>query len=164
MLRSEAPRAAPAVSTTDLHRRQLDRLKRLGVEFSTLPRADHAVLLRRFADAFVDPARRQDFLLAIAGARPLDYDRYLRAEHIRALVPLGGSLSWLSGGRTAARCHRLERRASLPALDLLVATIEDTWATSWPGMLVSFPAGRALIITLDYERIHCDLQRATPYR
>jgi hypothetical protein len=58
----------------------------------------------------------------------------------------------------------MDRLISLPALDLRVASLEEGWATSWPGMLVSLSAGRALVVTLDYELIHFDLRGSAPYR
>ena len=69
-------------------------------------------------------------------------------------------------GFEGGRCIRFERRPRLPALDIDLATIDDTWAASWPGVFVRFDAGRAVVITLDYEEIRCDMRagRGTPYR
>lgn len=134
------------------------------MEYSTLAPAEKRALLVRFADVFVDPSRRQDFLAALGSSRPIDYDRFLRVEHVRVLPPAGGSLSWLAARERGARCHRLERQIALPALDLRVASLEERWAASWPGMLLSLPAGRALVVTLDYELIHFELRGSTPYR
>jgi len=49
---------------------------------------------------------------------------------------------------------RLERRARLPALDIVVIGMDDAWAASWPGLFVNFEAGRAFVVTVDYEEIH----------
>jgi hypothetical protein len=148
----------------DVHRRQIERLRRLGVDFHALSAAQKLATFRRFADAFVDPARREEFMAAVARPRPIDYDRFVPPERVRSVPPAEGSLRWLAGGAGDARCLRMERRASLPALDILIASLDEVWATSWPGMLVSFPAGRALVVTLDYERIHCDVRSPAPYR
>lgn len=77
-----------------------------------------------------------------------------------------GCLRWLTAGKVGARCVRFERRARLPALEIAVDTLDEAWATSWPGVLVDFDAGRALVITVDYEELRCDLQPSgqTPYR
>jgi hypothetical protein len=152
------------MSTAGMHRRQIERLRRLGVALAPVDPQDQGALLRRFAEAFVDPAQRGAFAAALGGARPIDYDRFVRPECVRAHAPCEGSLAWLSGGARAARCYRLERNPRLPAVNVVVRSIAEAWATSWPGMFVSFESGRALVVTLDYERIHCDLWTATPYR
>lgn len=61
---------------------------------------------------------------------------------------------------------RFDRRPALPALEIELATIDDAWAASWPGAYVNFDAGRAVVITLDYEDVRCDVRAApaTPYR
>jgi hypothetical protein len=44
--------------------------------------------------------------------------------------------------------------------------MDDVWAASWPGLFVSFDAGRALAVSIDYEVLRSDLRvpRASPYR
>ena len=126
-------------------------------------------LLARFIDEFIDPERAAELraLLDASGARDLPFElaRWLRPDRARR-ADAGGCARWLASGRTPARCLRFERRASLPALEIDLATLDDTWAASWPGVFVSFAAGRAVMVTLDYEELRCHLRAtpATPYQ
>jgi len=152
-----------SASAALVQRRRLDRLRHLGVGLSALDDAMTRALVQRFGEAFVDPAHHAAFAAALARTRGLDYDRFLRPDCVRP-PPLGGSLPWLGAGSPDARCYRLEREAWLPAVELQVRSLDETWATSWPGVFVSFHAARAVVVTLDYERIHCELRQRAAYR
>ena len=125
-------------------------------------------LLARFIDEFIDPERAAELraLLDAFGARDLPSIWRAGCAPIAPGTDAGGCARWLASGRTPARCLRFERRASLPALEIDLATLDDTWAASWPGVFVSFAAGRAVMVTLDYEELRCHLRAtpATPYQ
>ncbi|APR79364.1 Hypothetical protein A7982_04711 [Minicystis rosea] len=148
---------------------QRDRLSDLGVVLSTASAARTRVLFARFVDEFVEPSRGAE-LMALREDRedrhrPVEIARWLRPDRTRRGGPMG-CMRWLSEGHASARCVRFDRRGSLPAIEIDPTTIDDTWAASWPGVFVSFEAGRAVVITLDYEDIRCDVRAAlaTPYR
>lgn len=151
------------MSAAALHRRRLDRLRRLGVSLAALGAGESRSLVRRFGEAFVDPERHAAFSAALDRARGVDFDLFLRPDCVRPL-PLGGSLAWLAGGAPAARCYRVEREAWLPAVEMVVGSMDEAWAGSWPGVFVSFAASRAVVVTLDYERVHCELRGRLAYR
>jgi hypothetical protein len=148
---------------------QLDRLDALGVVMSALPISRARALFARFVDEFVDPQRAAELLDRRADAlgwhRGVELARWLRPDRTRSGGPLG-CMRWLAAGETSARGVRFDRRPSLPTLEIELATLDDTWAASWPGAYVNFDAGRAVVITLDYEDIRCDVRAAsaTPYR
>ena len=153
-------------------RDEIERLEALGVDLTEIPSARARPLLARFVREFVDPARaaRLDEELARPPAAPpvLDFDRWLRPECVRR-DGVVGCVRWLLGGGPAhvgASFVRFERRADLPALAIDPSTLDDAWAASWPGLFVSFEAGRAVVVTLDYEEVRCDVRaaRGTPYR
>lgn len=150
-------------------RDQMERLEALGVVMAEIPGARSRPLFARFVQEFVDPARGARLVEEVgrppAGERSFDFDRWLRPECLRRRGA-GGCMRWLAAGAPLARCVRFERSAHLPALAIDLATVEDTWAASWPGVFVSFEAGRAVVVTLDYEEVRCDVRapRGTPYR
>jgi hypothetical protein len=151
-------------------RDEVERLEALGVVLAEIPPAEARPLLARFVREFVDPARGAWLSAELGGARPseraFDFDRWLRPECVRR-VTAPGCVRWLASGVEDARCVRFERRAHLPALAIALATLDDAWAASWPGVFVSFDAGRAVVVTLDYEEVRCDVRAArgtTPYR
>jgi hypothetical protein len=148
-------------------RSEIDRLRTLGVGIHELARDRTWQLYERFVREFVEP-ERGDRLLAErfrAGAPDaiLDFERWMRPDCLER-VRGRGCLDWLVP--RGARCVRLERRARLPALDIVVIGMDDEWAASWPGLFVNFEAGRAFVVTVDYEEIRCDLRgrRTSPYR
>lgn len=148
---------------------QRDRLSELGVVLSTVSTARTRSLFARFVEEFVDPPRGPE-LLALREDRAdrhrsVEIARWLRPDRTRRGGPTG-CMRWLTGGNASARCVRFDRRGSLPALEIDPTTLDDTWAASWPGVFVSFETGRAVVITLDYEDIRCDVRAApaTPYR
>jgi hypothetical protein len=165
-----------------VRRAQIDRLEALGVELQEISSSRGRRLLDRFLHEFLDPRSAAQVSAELArppgAARPLDFDRWLRPECVRRgergshASHQGGSagcVAWLLAGSTGAPavpCVRFERRPDLPALAIDLATLDDAWAASWPGLFVSFEAGRAVVITLDYEEVRCDVRaaRATPYR
>ncbi|MFT3770115.1 MAG: hypothetical protein QM820_32195 [Minicystis sp.] len=148
---------------------QLDRLAGLGVVMSTASAERTRSLFAQFVEVFVDPQHGAE-LLALredrsGRHRAVEIARWLRPDRARRGGPLG-CMRWLAEGSRSARCVRFDRRGSLPALEIDPATLDDTWAASWPGVFVSFEAGRAVVITLDYEDFRCDVRAApaTPYR
>jgi hypothetical protein len=143
--------------------RHVRRLVELEVVLVELDTRLAAGLFRRFVAEFGDPARAPE--LERPGARPIDFERWLRHDCIRP-ARVEGSLRWLRGGHEGGRCVRFERRRTLPALEIDLSTMEDAWATSWPGAFVNFDRARALVVSVDYEAFRCDLRagRATPYR
>ena len=165
-----------------VRRAQIDRLVALGVGLQEIPPPRARRLLDRFLDEFLDPRSAAELAAELSGprgpARPLDFDRWLRPECTRRgehgrgsslRSGAAGCVAWLLAGSTdapAVPCVRFERRPDLPALAIDLATLDDAWAASWPGLFVSFEVGRAVVITLDYEEIRCDLRAAgaTPYR
>jgi hypothetical protein len=148
---------------------ELQRLRALGVKMTELHAVSASFLFKRFATEFVDPERAGEMLDDAPPARPreatLDFERWTRSECTER-ARAEGSLLWLRAGHFDARCVRLERRRHLPAIEIDVATMEDAWATSWPGAFVNFDRARALLISTDYEAFRCDLRRlrSTPYR
>jgi hypothetical protein len=152
-----------------LQRREIKRLRALRVKLAELTPARSRALFERFAGEFVGPERAPVYLDEVrrAGDRGLgiDHGRWLRPD---CAVVLGsaGCARWLAGGRRGARCVRFDRRAELPAVEIAIDTMDDVWAASWPGLFVSFDAGRALAVSIDYEVRCSDLRvpRASPYR
>lgn len=165
-----------------VRREQIGRLTALGVALSEIPAARSLPLLARFVREFLDPARVPEVSAELARTRGtprgLDFDRWLRPECVTSggqgrRASLGqralGCIGWLLSGSVeggAGPAVRFERRADLPALAIDLATLDDAWAASWPGVFVRFDVGRAVVVTLDYEEIRCDLHAggATPYR
>jgi hypothetical protein len=155
-------------------RHAIERLEVLGVVMDEIPLTRARPLLDRFVREFVDPARAALLTAEIrrprVAPRVLELDTWLRPE----CVSRGGAtrcVRWLSarsdGAAPArARCVRFERTMDLPALAIDLATLDDVWAGSWPGSFVSFDTGRAVVVTLDYEEVRCDLRaaRGSPYR
>lgn len=153
----------------EVRRREVERLEELGVAFVEISPARARPLLGRFVDEFVDPERAPALRALLQASSPtahaLELGRWLRPDRTQRAGPVGCA-RWLASGRTPARCLRFERRAYLPALDIDLATLDDAWAGSWPGIFVSFEVGRAVVVTLDYEELRCDVRGgpATPYR
>jgi hypothetical protein len=149
----------------EVRRGQIDRLRTLGVAFRELDVGQTRAVVRRFAREFLDPDRSEPWLEAALRAprRPVAFERFLRDDCVKSLRP-AGSLRWLVAEGRDARCHRFERDAWLPALDIFAPSLDESWAASWPGVFVNFEAGRALVVTVDYARLHCDLRRLSPYR
>ena len=150
-------------------RDEIARLEALGAVLDEIPPSETHPLLARFVREFVDPAAGTRLLSELTGARApersFDFDRLLRPECVQRNGSQG-CLRWLASGTDTARCLRFERCAHLPALAIAIATFDDVWAASWPGVFVSFETGRAVVVTLDYEEVRCDVRaaRGTPYR
>ncbi len=144
-------------------RQAIERLAALGVAFVEIPLARSRQLFARFLRDFTDASRAAELHRELA--RPLDLDGWLRAECVHGGRALG-CVRWLAAPAPGARCLRFERSVTLPALAIDLGTLDDTWAASWPGLFVSFDAGRAVVVTLDYEQVRCDVRatRGTPYR
>jgi hypothetical protein len=149
-------------------RDQIERLETLGVALAEIPEVRSRPLLARFVREFLDPVRAADFALELGRPRlpprVLDFDLWLRPECVQRSTT--GCVRWLFSGGADARCVRFERRADLPALAIDLATIDDAWAASWPGVFVRFDVGRAVVVTVDYEHFFCEVRAggATPYR
>ena len=155
----------PALDPREARRYELARLRALGVAITELGQPRSRALLERFVREFVEPERSAHLLEEVKQQRLGELDRWMR-EDCTQRASGRGCLAWLGPRERGGRCVRLEKRASLPALEIEIATLEDTWAASWPGVFVNFEAGRALVITIDYEVRRCDrgaLQRS-PYR
>lgn len=156
--------SSDVMSAAALQRQRIERLRALGAVLVPLPLRETRALLRRFREAFVDPAQQDEHARALEGGRAIEHQRFLRADSVRPLAPQGSSLAWLTSGSARMQCHRIEREPWLPAVHLVPGSVEETWVASWPGVFVSLDAGRALVVTLDYERIYCDLRGRSPYR
>jgi hypothetical protein len=129
-----------------------------------VPPAQGARLLERFLTEFAELSGVVRIEL-LGPSAATNLERVVRPEHLRP-ARAGGSVAWLAGGRPLATCHRFERWRALPVLEIDLATIDDAWATSWPGAFVSFDLSRALVVSVDYEAFRCELRGrgATPYR
>jgi hypothetical protein len=152
-----------------VRRVQVERLVELGVAMVEIPPARARPLLARFAEEFLDPDRAAEVTADLsrrrAVSRPLELERWLRPDCIRTST--AGCADWLFPTRPdSEECIRLERRADLPALAVDLSTMDDAWAGSWPGVFVRFETGRALVVTLDYQQIRCEVRPrgGTPYR
>lgn len=155
----------PRLDPREARRYELARLRALGVAVTELGQARSRALVERFVREFVEPERSAHVLEEVRQQRFGELDRWTR-EDCTQRASGRGCLSWLGPQERGGRCVRLEKRASLPALEIVVATLEDTWAASWPGVFVNFEAGRALVITIDYEVRRCDrgASKRSPYR
>ncbi|MFS8069825.1 MAG: hypothetical protein ACMG6S_25960 [Byssovorax sp.] len=155
----------PLLDPREARRYELARLRALGVEITELGQPRSRALLERFVREFVEPERSAHVLDEVKRQRLGDLDRWMR-EDCTQRTSGRGCLAWLGPRERGGRCVRLEKRASLSAMEIVVATLEDTWAASWPGVFVNFEAGRALVITIDYEVRRCDRGglRRSPYR
>jgi hypothetical protein len=148
-----------------VRRDELGRLRALGVEIAEIGRVRSRSLFDRFVREFIAPENAARFFEDVKRRGLDDLQRWMR--HDRTLRTLAeGSLAWLAPRAELGRCVRFEKRADLPALEVDVATMEEAWATSWPGAFVSFEAGRALVVTVDYEVLRCDRgdKQRSPYR
>jgi hypothetical protein len=152
-------------------RQQVDRLVDLGVALVEIPPVRARPLLARFVREFLDPSRSAEIAAEIArpqgASRALDFDHWLRPECVRdSAAGCGGWLFPAAVDPSGAECLRFERRPDLPALAIDLTTMNDAWAASWPGVFVRFDVGRAVVVTLDYEQIRCEVRPSgpTPYR
>ena len=147
-------------------REQLERLRALRVGLRMLgPKAteEHAA---RLAEEFVEPDRSVAFRQALEGkGGAVDFEKWFRADRL-SQRDARGCLEWLAAGAPDLHCSRFDRRAGLPVVTLRVQTLDETWASSWPGVYVHFAAGRALAVTVHYEVFQCDLRigMGSPYR
>lgn len=152
-----------------LLRSELSRLRALGARITLLPTAEGRAALYRFAQVFVDAPRLPTFLERLdamrESSRQLDFSQWFPPE-ASARRPALGCLTWLGGGDTAARCIRFEPRVALGAMELAIASFEEVWITSWPGLYVHLANERAFFVNVDYEITRCDMRmgRASPYR
>lgn len=151
-----------------IHRRRIARLRELSVEVHELPAGEAREALIRFANAFVGAPGARGFLAEIeaaqAGHREVEYGRWLwQGEPPPELKPRFGWLSDWMPGRSAVR---FDRRVGLSVLRFSTYTIPDEWVLSWPGAYVCFEAGRAMVVSLDYEVTCFDLSAPDrlPYR
>lgn len=143
---------------------EITRLKRLGVRLKKMGAQSTRQYIQRFASEFVDPERNDEFI-AVSALRPVDHVKWVRADR-RQEAPKHGAVEWLASGTARCVCLRLDRRPGLPALEVRLDTMNESWVSSWPGVYVRFMNSRALVVTLDYEVLQCDLRsgRGSPYR
>jgi hypothetical protein len=146
-------------------RDELGRLRALGVEVAELGRATSRTLFDRFVREFIAPEHHGRFLDDVKRRGLDDLQRWMRHD-CTLRTKAEGCLAWLGPETGLARCVRFEKRVEMPALEISLATMDETWAASWPGVFVSFEVGRALVITVDYEVLRCDrgALRTSPYR
>lgn len=143
---------------------ELARLRELGVRTKRIGMPSTRKHIERFASEFVEPERHAAFLSA-STMGPVDHAKWLRSDLSRD-TPSRGTLDWLMRGASNSTCLRLDRRVGLPAVELKLEKMDESWIASWPGAYVQFVTGRALIITVDYEVFQCDSRAAchSPYR
>ena len=155
----------PGLDLRAARRDELARLRALGVEVAEIGRAPSRVLFDRFVREFIAPEHHGPFLDDVKRRGLDDLQRWIRQD-CTLRTKAEGCLAWLGPEPQLARCLRFEMRVELPALEITMATMEETWAASWPGVFVSFEVGRALVITVDYEVLRCDrgARRTSPYR
>jgi hypothetical protein len=158
-----------------VQRGAIERLQALGVACVEISPDRSRSLLARFVGEFIDPARVDGLEAELArlhvAPHTLDFDPWLRPDCVHRGGVIG-CVRWLLAGARVGRlssrfdCVRFERAAGMPALALDLTTMDEAWAASWPGVFVSFAAGRAVVVTLDYEQVRCDVRaaRGTPYR
>ncbi|EYF00895.1 hypothetical protein [Chondromyces apiculatus] len=152
------------MSAAVLQQTRLGQLRKLGAVLAPLDQPATQAIHRRFMESFVDPLRHDELLWALSKRRPIDHHRFLRADVVWPSAPAGASIAWLTAGSPEAGCFRLEREPWLPGVRLQPASLDEVWVGSWPGVFVCFDAGRAVLVTLDYERIFCNLRGRSPYR
>jgi hypothetical protein len=158
-------RDRPRIDPREVRREQVQRLRGLGVRIAELSAETSRRLFERFALEFADPEQAPNLLKQAAGQHEiLDLERWTRSDCTRRAIGRG-SLRWLTGGKSGVSCVRFERSPRLSALAILVDTLDEAWATSWPGAFVDFESRRALFITIDYEVHQCGLRVGrAPYR
>lgn len=161
------PRSAarPGLDPRIARRHELARLRALGVEITEISRARTRAMFERFAREFIAPEHGARFFEDVRRRGLDDLQRWMRHDcTLRTIAQ--GCLAWLGPRENLDPCVRFEKSADLPALEIALATMDETWAASWPGVFVNFDAGRALVITVDYEVLRCDrgAARTSPYR
>jgi hypothetical protein len=146
-------------------RYELARLRALGVEVTEVGRARTRALFDRFVREFIAPEHSARFFEDVRRRGFDDLQRWMHHD-FTSRSAAQGCLGWLEARESLVPCVRFEKRADLPALEIALATMDETWAASWPGAFVNFDAGRALVITVDYEVLRCDrgMGRTSPYR
>ena len=146
--KQEASRGVPGVSTR--------------VESGEIDPEQTRVLLGRFVEEFVEPARREALSMLLrrspAKQRPIDYERVLRSDRTVDATADANLLRWLSAEGRHPYCYFLQRDARRPATRMRIATLNESLATSWPGVFVNFDAGRAIAVTPDMQRVKCDVR------
>jgi hypothetical protein len=166
MMRLHDDRRGLGLDPRVVRRDEVGRLRALGVAIAEIGRVRSRSLFDRFVREFIAPEHAARFFEDVKRRGLDDLQRWMR--HDRTLrTQAEGSLAWLAPRAELGRCVRFEKRADLlPALEVDLATMDETWATSWPGAFVSFEAGRALVVTVDYEVLRCDrgAREMSPYR
>lgn len=149
-------------------RAELVRLRALGVALSELRPASATRVLERVIGDFVQEEQRAKLRAAwleAASQETVRLENLVRPDTIcsraeRSLV------SFLTRRGRDATLVRFDRRAGLPAIQIVASTFEDSWAGSWPGLYVGAEGTRIAVITRDYAELRCAtrLSGATPYR
>ena len=155
----------PGLDPRAARRYELARLRALGVEITEVGRARTRALFDRFVREFIAPEHGARFFEDVRRRGLDDLQRWMRHDLTRNTLA-HGCLGWLRSREDLGSCVRFEKRVDLPALEIALATMDETWAASWPGAFVNFEAGRALVITVDYEVLRCDrgAGQTSPYR
>jgi hypothetical protein len=151
-------------TAVDAHFTQVDRLRTLGVRVLELSPVGSCTHLERFLREYVAPEHASVARAALDAGGAFPVERWLPPDCIRPTKR--ENVSWLATGDEQASAHRLALRGDVPAVVVLLSTLEEAWATTWPGIFVRFELGRAVIVTPDYTVIRCELSMrgATPYR
>lgn len=116
-------------------------------------------LLLCFSARFVAARHRESFELQArrwrrGGSGVLEFNEYLESSTIvEPTTAAEAPLTWLCG--QAGSCYRFDQRAGTPALRLAFPSVPPAWASSWPGLFVDLDVRRALIISLDLDRLLC---------
>jgi hypothetical protein len=145
-----------------MHRRQLARLRGLGVRMTTL---NPKLAQRRFLqllETFVVGELRAELSQSPLGVHAT-FERALLPE--LSVVPAPKDVvSWLCANEPSAWIARFDPRQA-PALELFASSVQNEWLSSWPGLYLSNDGKRLLCVSVDYERSLSDATpRATPYR
>ena len=149
-------------------RSEVAKLRALGVALHELQPASAERVFDGFVRDFVDEDHKGAVRSAFDERRAhktLWLERYLRADTIRSRAERS-LVSFLTRRGRDARIVRFDRRTGIPAIEIVASTLEDTWASSWPGLFVGADGTRAVVVTSDYAELRCatGTDGATPYR
>lgn len=145
-------------------RRQIERLRELGVQIAETSHALAKDYWQRLGDEMIDPDQAARYATVVAEGKKIELAGWLRPGPDRR-GNVNGSMAWLRGGDPGAQLIRFERRTRLPITVLSPDTMQDAWACSWPGAFANFNRSRVLVVTVDYQLIRWEGHgHASPYR